>query len=87
MVMGIKNAHDVIKQQLRRFANTEHQYRPIDLKFQATVDNLLELLWQLHLTPTRFKQHSADTKLNARRKQTFCERVAKEMNLQNIFIS
>ncbi|EKS1845398.1 hypothetical protein QBD22_002307 [Cronobacter muytjensii] len=85
MVMGIKNAHDVIKQQLRRFENTEHQYRPIDLKFQATVDNLLELLWQLHLTPTRFKQHSADTKLNARRKQTFCELCGQRNELAEYF--
>ncbi|EPD0895322.1 hypothetical protein ACR0HY_004583, partial [Escherichia coli H11] len=85
MVMGIKNAHDVIKQQLRRFEKTEHQYRPIDLKFQATVDNLLELLWQLHLTPTRFKQHSADTKLNARRKQTFCELCGQRNELAEYF--
>ncbi|THB83098.1 hypothetical protein E1N66_17460 [Pantoea allii] len=85
MVMGIKNAHDVIKQQLRRFEKMEHQYRPIDLKFQATVDNILELLWQLHLTPTRFKQHSADTKLNTRRKQTFCELCGQRNELAEYF--
>ncbi|WP_219583882.1 hypothetical protein [Vibrio parahaemolyticus] len=32
MMMGFKNAHDVIKQQLRHFENTEHQYRPIDFR-------------------------------------------------------
>lgn len=73
MMMGVKNAHDVIKQQLRHFMNSEHQCRPIDFRFQATVDNLLELLWQLHLVPTRFKHHSPDIKLNARRKQNYCE--------------
>ncbi|HCG5114470.1 TPA: hypothetical protein NJZ05_002857 [Vibrio parahaemolyticus] len=85
MMMGFKNAHDVIKQQLRHFENTEHQYRPIDFRFQATVDNLLELLWQLHLTPTRFKQHSADTKLNARRKQTYCELCGQRNELAEYF--
>lgn len=85
VIMGFKNAHDVIKQQLRNFANTQHQYRPIDFKFQATVDNLLELLWQLHLTPTRFKQHSADIKLNARRKQTFCELCGQRNELAEYF--
>lgn len=84
-VMGIKNAHDVIKQQLRRFEKMENQYRPIDFKFQATVDNLLELLWLLHLTPTRFKQHSADIKLNARRKQTFCELCGQRNELAEYF--
>lgn len=73
MMMGFKSTHDSIKQQLRHFMNTEHQCRPIDFRFQATVDNLLELLWMLHLTPTRFKHHSPDIKINARRKQTYCE--------------
>jgi len=85
VVMGFKNAHDVIKKQLRHFANTQHQYRAVDFKFQATVDNLLELLWQLHLTPTRFKQHNADTKLNARRKQTFCELCGQRNELAEYF--
>jgi hypothetical protein len=73
VMMGFKDTHDAIKQQLRHFLKTEHQCRPIDFRFQATVDNLLELLWMLHLTPTRFKHHSPDIKINARRKQTYCE--------------
>lgn len=73
LMMGFKSAHDSIKQQLRHFLKTEHQCRPVDFRFQATVDNLLELLWSLHLTPTRFKHHSPDIKINARRKQTYCE--------------
>ncbi len=85
MMMGFQNAHDVIKQRLRHFMNLEHQYRPIDFKFQGTVDNLLELLWQLHLTPTRFRQHSADTKLNAQRKQTYCELCGQRNELAEYF--
>jgi integrase len=60
VMMGLKNSHDAIKQQLRHFLKTEHQCRAIDFGYQATIDTLLELLWQLHQTPTRFKQHSAD---------------------------
>lgn len=73
MMMGFKSTHDSIKQQLRHFINTEPQCRPIDFRFQSTVDNLLELLWMLHLRPTRFKHHSPDIKFNARRKKTYCE--------------
>ena len=85
IMMGVKNAHDVIKQQLRHFMNSEHQCRPIDFRFQATVDNLLELLWQLHLVPTRFKHHSPDIKLNARRKQNYCELCGQRNELAEYF--
>ncbi|WP_303551067.1 hypothetical protein [Neptunomonas phycophila] len=85
MIMGFKNTHDSIKQQLRHFMNSEHQCRPIDFQFQATMDNLLELLWLLHLTPTRFKHHSADIKLNARRKQTYCELCGQRNELAEYF--
>lgn len=86
MMMGFKNAHDVIKNRLRHFMKLEHQCRPIDFRFQATVDNLLELLWQLHLTPTRFKRHSPDTKqLNTNRKQTFCELCGNRNELAEYF--
>jgi hypothetical protein len=85
MIMGFKNTHDSIKQQLRHFMNSEHQCRPIDFRFQATMDNLLELLWLLHLTPTRFKHHSADIKLNARRKQTYCELCGQRNELAEYF--
>jgi len=85
MMMGFKSTHDSIKQQLRHFMNTEHQCRPIDFRFQATVDNLLELLWMLHLTPTRFKHHSPDIKINARRKQTYCELCGQRNELAEYF--
>lgn len=85
MMMGFKDTHDAIKQQLRHFLKTEHQCRPIDFRFQATVDNLLELLWMLHLTPTRFKHHSPDIKINARRKQTYCELCGQRNELAEYF--
>lgn len=85
MMLGFKDTHDAIKQQLRHFLKTEHQCRPIDFRFQATVDNLLELLWMLHLTPTRFKHHSPDIKINARRKQTYCELCGQRNELAEYF--
>jgi hypothetical protein len=85
VMMGLKNSHDAIKQQLRHFLKTEHQCRAIDFGYQATIDTLLELLWQLHQTPTRFKQHSADIKLNARRKQTYCELCGQRNELAEYF--
>ncbi|HHX8632442.1 TPA: hypothetical protein ACVO4T_002621 [Vibrio diabolicus] len=86
MMMGFKNARDVIKDRLRHFMKLEHQCRPIDFRFQGTVDNLLELLWQLHLTPTRFKRHTPDTKqLNKNRKQSFCELCGNRNELAEYF--
>jgi len=86
MMMGFKNAHNVIKDRLRHFMKLEHLCRPIDFRFQATIDNLLELLWQLHLTPTHFKRHSPDTKqLNKNRKQTVCELCGNRNELAEYF--
>ena len=82
---GYQNAHDVIKQQLRRFEKTEHQYRPIDLpSFKQPWIICLSYYGSFTLH-RRASSNTVQTKLNARRKQTFCELCGQRNELAEYF--